>query len=154
MSRIHHPQKIIFKLNWRVGGCLFLILTVVLRLQDQQIYYLSIQLLISLVAIYRHCMQFIYLHTSLSTSKTSYWYDNNSTTSELTLVCRPKVRKNRIRCVMKRRRCPGSTLLSLQSHLLNSSIKPIATKQKSILAISWGKNTSEIFQNYSFIQQV
>lgn len=93
------------------------------------------QLLISLVIIYHHSMQFRYLHTSISTSKTSYCYDNKSDSSELTLVCIPKVRKNRIRCVMNRRRCPGSTLLSLESHLLNSSIKPIASREMWVLAI-------------------
>lgn len=135
MSRIHHPQKIIFRLNWRGGGCSFLILTVVFRVQDQQIHYLSMQLLISLVVNYHHCIQLTYSHTGICTSNTSYCYDNKSNTSEFTLVCRPKVRKNRIRWVMKRRRCPGSTLLSLESHLLNSSIKPTATKKRLILAI-------------------
>lgn len=109
------------------------------RLQDQEILYLSMQLLISLVVIYHHSMLSMYLHASISTSKTGYCYDNKSRTSELTLVCIPKVRKNRIRCVMKRRRCPGSTLLSLESHLLTSSIKPITTKEMSALAIAWRK---------------
>lgn len=109
------------------------------RLQHQEILCLSMQLLISLVVIYHHSMLSMYLHTSISTSKTGYCYDNKSRTSELTLVCIPKVRKNRIRCVMKRRRCPGSTLLSLESHLLTSSIKPITTKEMSALAIAWRK---------------
>lgn len=42
----------------------------------------------------------------------------------LTLVCSPRVRKNKIRCVINRSRCPGRLLLLLESHLLNSSIKP------------------------------
>lgn len=41
-----------------------------------------------------------------------------------TLVWRPRVRRNRMRCVMKRSRCPGRLLPLLDSHLLNSSIKP------------------------------
>lgn len=105
------------------------------RLQEQQIHYLSMQLLLSLAVIYHHSMLSMYSHTSISTSKTGYCYDSKSSTRELTLVCIPKVRKNRIRCVMKRRRCPGSTLLSLESHLPTSSIKPITTKEMSALAI-------------------
>lgn len=109
------------------------------RLQDQQIHYLSMQLLLSLVVIYHHSTSSMYLRTSISTSKTGYCCDSKSSTGELTLVCIPKVRKNRIRCVMKRRRCPGSTLLSLESHLLTSSIKPTTTKEMSALATPWRK---------------
>lgn len=117
LSKIHHPQTPIFKLRCKGGGCSF-------RLQGQQIHYLSMQLLLSLIVIYHHSISSMYLHTSISTSKTGNCYDSKSSADELTLVCIPKVRKNRIRCVMKRRRCPGSTLLSLESHLLTSSIKP------------------------------
>ena len=47
-----------------------------------------------------------------------------------TLVCSPRVRKNKMRWVMKRRRCPGRLLLLLESHLLNSSIRPISHQSK------------------------
>lgn len=48
----------------------------------------------------------------------------------LTLVCSPRVRKNKMRWVMKRRRCPGRLFLLLASHLLNSSIRPTSVKAK------------------------
>lgn len=102
------------------------------------------QLLPSLVSIYCLSMLSMYLHTSISTSKSGYCYDSKSNTSELTLVCIPKVRKNRIRWVMKRRRCPGSTLLSLESHLPTSSIKPITTKEMSALAVSQRKRKTHL----------
>jgi hypothetical protein len=54
--------------------------------------------------------------------------------SLFTLVCSPRVRKNRIRCVIKRRRCPGRLLLLLESHLLNSSIKPTSQENKDSTA--------------------
>lgn len=52
---------------------------------------------------------------------------HNSWIKELTLVCNPKVRKNKMRWVMNRSRCPGSMFLSLESHLLNSANKPEKT---------------------------